>query len=106
MPANSSGTTFSSNKQSSQRRGRTKRSGLLGRQYIVFGQERAPSSLPSSSLSTFSARWPGLCTVAEAYSPLGVVIFLSAVTGTPAFLAKACAAGPGCPSGKAAFQEG
>src|ERR1700683_2508353 len=106
MPANSSGTTLPSSKQSSQRSGRTTRSGLLGRQYMVFGQESAPISWGSESLRTFSALWPGRCTVAAAYSPLGVATFSTAVTATRAFLAKAWAAGPGCPLRKAAFQEG
>src|ERR1700722_16113962 len=102
MPANSIGTTVSSRRQTIHRTGRTNRSGLWGRQYILLGQEIEEISLLSICVRTCNALRPGSETVAATYSPLAVVIFLNASRLTPAFFAKACAAGVGwSPSRKA-----
>src|SRR6476661_2899754 len=63
-------------------------------------------SLGRSSVRTCAAGLPLFVTDAVRYSPLGVVTFCNWETSTPAFLAKACAAGVGCPSLYATFVAG
>src|SRR3984893_682748 len=63
-------------------------------------------SLGRDSANTSAAIRPFFVTLADRYSPLGVVVRSSCEISTPDFLANACAAGVGCPSLKATLTDG
>src|SRR5450631_3697558 len=106
MPAISKGTTLPSNSATIQRTGRTKRSGLPPRQYIFLAQYRPNTSFGNSAASNSVPARPSRLAVAPTYSPLALVTFSNAEILTPAFFAKASAAGVGDPSLKATFHDG